>query len=244
MLAVIWYYLGNSNIVYVFTSNSWNQIVLQNHQRHLLAKSSKRNSKMPSSLIQTRVRSTSLWFSLLRSSEFQFSRQLKADTTEVVERPYSSEISVVVIGGVWPPSNDRWLPIGVRVPRRLLSTCLHWTLIEKPDNAANKRSSNNWTWLEDIQLHTHCWLLLESGSVIAAAAARLRRRFTSSEKWTDENYSKENDGLPVHAGKILYSCWDGPPGISSRPAFFGWTWFRVGSDNEKVISKLFQIRNL
>ena len=175
---------------------------------------------MPSSLIQTRVRSTSLWFSLLRSSEFQFSRQLKADTTEVVERPYSSEISVVVIGGVWPPSNDRWLPIGVRVPRRLLSTCLHWTLIEKPDNAANKRSSssNNWTWLEDIQLHTHCWLLLESGSVIAAAA-RLRRRFTSSEKWTDENYSKENDGLPVHAGKILYSCWDGPPGISSRPAF-------------------------
>ena len=115
---------------------------------------------MPSSLIQTRVRSTSLWFSLLRSSEFQFSRQLKADTTEVVERPYSSEISVVVIGGVWPPSNDRWLPIGVRVPRRLLSTCLHWTLIEKPDNAANKRSSsNNWTWLEDIQLHTHCWVL-------------------------------------------------------------------------------------
>ena len=113
---------------------------------------------MPSSLIQTRVRSTSLWFSLLRSSEFQFSRQLMADTTEVVERPYSSDISVVVIGGVWPPSNDRWLPIGVRVPRRLLSTCLHWTLIEKPDNAANKRSSNNWTWLEDIQLHTHCCL--------------------------------------------------------------------------------------
>ena len=148
MLAVIWYYLSNSNIVYVFTSNSWNQIVLQNHQRHLLAKSSKRNSKMPSSLIQTRVRSTSLWFSLLRSSEFQFSRQLKADTTEVVERPYSSEISVVVIGGVWPPSNDRWLPIGVRA-KTPSSTC-HWTLIEKPDNAANN-SSSSWTWLKQQQ---------------------------------------------------------------------------------------------